>query len=273
MATTTKASDPVAAAKAAAEEAERTAQVARRKAAEAEQAEAERREQQRAAREPHIAAWWTAEREGYPDRWVGKADAAWKKFTAAVRDGGDVIAAWREYKVTRRRAQADFRAVNGWFKARENRAKRAYLDERTRLRGEASALDGRVGGMGMAALPAEEAEQRTARLRAEAEAHLGAPVSVHTDTRGDTPTSEDVLRAVYGALHDPRNDPPKPDSTPSPGPGGLGPSVKTFGEALDKAVAELEEEAVRADEAERTQRRRAYVADKTGQALDEEAPG
>lgn len=110
------------------EDAETTA--AQLRAALAEE-EAKRQEEARAAQARRQAAddqWWIQRRATYSDRSRGRVDSAWQAFADAVRDGGDTVQAWREWRTTARIVRSDFLAIRAHFFTKDQERAQADLD-------------------------------------------------------------------------------------------------------------------------------------------------
>lgn len=122
------------------EDAETTAAQLRQALAEE---ETNRQEEERAARAKRQAAdldWWTQRRATYAERTRGRVDGAWKAFAAAVRDGGDTVSAWREWRTTARLVREERLAITAYFQGRENDHARAEVEAYRQVHGEGYTL-------------------------------------------------------------------------------------------------------------------------------------
>ncbi|WP_435210752.1 hypothetical protein [Streptomyces sp. bgisy034] len=210
------------------------------------QQEADARE---AAKVPLVAAWEEQERQGYAGRWRGVPEDAWQTFVAAVRDGGDAVAAWTQYRITRRLAAADRQACESWVRGQEHRQYEERLAAYKPLATEVFHLDTAISKTPNS----REVLERLEQLRAAASEFTGTEIQT-TSNREGAEHHREVWRAINASLHDHQPERPRPHgSNPDPR------KDESFNDALRRVLLDLEDQAVRQAAADRTARRAAYV--------------
>lgn len=253
MATTTRAKttapepDPLTAAQT---DAEQAAAAAREAAARVEALRAEKDQEQaalEAARQPLIEKWEALERQEWPMRWRGVVDEAWGTFVAAVRDGGDTVAAWVQYRRARRLSAADRSACEAWLADQNKRVYEQRRDAWKPLHEEAILIDGHRDK----ADRDPQLRERLAELLASTATFTGTPVEIPEARAGEEVLT--TLRAIFLALNDHKPYPPphRTIRTNEPDDG--------FAAAVDRVVKQLEDQAANEAAAERLARRTAYV--------------
>lgn len=212
---------------------------------------AEKAEQQR-AEEARAAAEAEARRDELTEQWyreqqngdmVGTIDAAWQKFVDAVKNDGNALAAWRNYRVTFRTMRARMRTVWQYFDRRDRDRAQAIVDqfhtvrkERNRLRSVQVPRD----------VSAEQWQADVEVWRKAASAYVGRDCSdvnpLDDDFELPLPPHLPVTLGGGDDLADPR--------------GG-----DTFDHAVTVVVRQLEEQAVRDDAASREAELETYIAE------------
>lgn len=133
---TTKTAAPIDldAAEKAAEQAQEQLSAARQQLAAAEAAT-------KAARADATEQFWDARQRDYIKHYGGRIDAARDAFVDAVRTGGDVHAAWIEYRRTRVVVADEFEAFATWHAKKHDAAVKAKLGQLSKLNTLAGHID------------------------------------------------------------------------------------------------------------------------------------
>ena len=204
--------------------ADRAAEKAARLRAESAQLEDERAEARRVATHE-----WHVERKANFRRDFGmaKINAAWSAFVDTVRDGGDTVAAWREYRVARRVVSAESGTIRRYFNQIEDAKVDAIRAEQRWLNTEAGLLD-------TARERGREWSERLAEWNRRRAAHTGEPTEPTDHPRQVPPLglSKSGERLAERNPIDPR----------------LG---ESYAKAIDAAMATIEDDAVTAHKAQR----------------------
>ena len=152
---------------ASAEAAEAKANTAREKAAAARDAAHQAEVDAEARHTQLVHDFETSRQADYRTSHGGRIDAAWAAFVDAVRTGGDVLAAWRHYRVTRRRVAAEFRAFATVLRDERDAKAKVIRAEYARLTRESGMLGTtpKAGARPWLARPARRLERRRGQIR------------------------------------------------------------------------------------------------------------
>lgn len=217
-----------------------------------EQAAAKRAEHDRVraaeadAREEATEEFWHGRRQAFGERVrAGGTDVLWQAFAAAVRDGGDAITAWREYRLEVRRVDAENRAIRRYFDDQERVRVDAIIDEYQQVHREARLLAGIEVPRDMSR--SEYVQRLAAHNRA-------ASVYAGREFPADAAPDRDVLplppHRTAGSI--------SPRPTPDPH------GADSFTAAIDTVMAQLEHDAVAGAGVIRSRELAAYVDEHAG---------
>ncbi|MQA78092.1 MAG: hypothetical protein GEV10_06380 [Streptosporangiales bacterium] len=216
---------------------------------EEEEAERQRVEAERQAQRERLAGqWWRERRSTFSDRNRGRVDTAWAAFKVAVRDGGDTLAAWREYRVAVREVADDRVTIDRHFDELDRRAVTARREHFKRVGEEAHLLS-------MLQVPRDISRQeyntRLAAWRTDAEAYRDEPIN-------DTEFQRFRL-ALARLLPAPPVEWHGRPSASKEGEAARRGRTASYAEAVDLAMAEVEDAAVQAAALQRDHDRTQWV--------------
>lgn len=209
---------------------------------------------EQAARDTAAEAWWEQQRAVHADPAADRAaEEAWSAFAAAVRDDGDVVGRWRDYRRIVRRVADNRAAVAAHFAEKQRSAIEQQITTWRALNQEARIL------------PDLERQLPAADFRARLAAWLDT-LSAYT---GRTVTeAETEQRAENGHRMLSRLLPDMPSHAPT-----LGGAVvrerdvrgraDSFAAAVDMVVADIEQEAVTQARADRAAALEGFVTQQT----------
>lgn len=199
---------------------EQYAETQRRARELAEQAEHERAEltrhraEQTRRRDAATQEFWTQRRSHADPR----TDDEWQRFVTAVRDDGDTVSAWRDYRLAVAVKAEDYTAVHRYFETQRSQAADAAAKHYHRVRMEA-----RILASPQADMPADDYRARLSAWRKDAGDYTGRDMS-------DANPDEHAL--------------PLPPHQPiGMVTGGPTPRANGYGEAVDMVVEMLAREA------------------------------